>query len=230
MTEKNYYMNAGMRSRLHILRDILHNSGIQLRTVLDIGAHEGKWAKDFADIFPDTKIFMIEGDNDKANILENTPFSYAIAMLSDKIKSTTFYKTKLDITTGNSLYLENTVFFNNPDSYITETVMTTTLAEIVHRHNLSDIDLIKLDVQGSERDILVGGIDVVKSCKFLILELPIVEYNKGAPSLNDIMIFLDNIGFKMYDIIDLQYLDKTLIQFDAIFIRKDLNYSLELSA
>lgn len=218
MTQKSYYMNAGTRSRLHNLR----NSGIRFRTVLDIGAHEGNWAKDFLDIFPESNVFMIEGNRDTVDKLKPTGIPYTIAMLSDRVKSTTFYKTKLPCTTGNSLYKENTVFFSDPDSYTKETVITTTLTEVVNKHDLSDIDLIKLDVQGSERDILAGGIDVLEKCKFLILELPISEYNNGAPNLVEILNFLDKHGFKMYDIIDLQYLDQVLIQFDAIFIRKDL--------
>lgn len=192
--------------------------------MLDIGAHEGYWSKDIKSLFPSCHPFMIEGDRDKDKILRDTGFPYEIALLSDRKKKVTFHKTRAEYTTGNSIYRENTEFFQDSNLYYTETVTTTTLSDVVRRNNIADIDMIKLDVQGSEKDVLLGGLDIARGCKVIFTELSLTEYNEGSPSFVDMINFFDQIGFKMIDIVDLHYgADNTLLQIDAIFVNKHLS-------
>jgi hypothetical protein len=62
--------------------------------------------------------------------------------------------------------------------------------------------LIKLDTQGSELDIMKGGVDVIKSASHVILEVAVQEYNKGAPMKSDIVEFMKSVGFDKYYVID----------------------------
>ncbi len=41
------------------------SKGIDFNEVLDIGAFEGYWTKDFKEIFPDSNVLMIEANSDK---------------------------------------------------------------------------------------------------------------------------------------------------------------------
>ena len=66
----------------------------------------------------------------------------------------------------------------------------------------------------------MGGIEVIRQCKMLILELSVAMFNAGAPTFTEMIIFLDQIGFKLFDIYDYKYFNEQLIQIDAIFIRK----------
>lgn len=192
------------------------------RTVLDIGAFEGYWSRGIKEVFPTCHPFMIEGDKDKAEKLESTGHPFEIALLADKEKSVTFHKTKGVYTTGNSIYIENSLSFANGNpTYYTVTERTKTLSELVRRQGLRNIDLIKLDVQGAEKDVLMGGVDVLLSCKAVILEISLGEYNRGAPQVAEMIVFMDQMGFSMYDIVELHYDEKSqLQQFDAIFVPK----------
>jgi len=79
-----------------------------------------------------------------------------------------------------------------------------------------------MDVQGSELDIIKGGLDIIKKTKFLLLELQIFEYNKDAPMLSEVLTFLKKINFDLVDIFDLLYSSTgSLIQIDGFFVNRD---------
>jgi len=206
------------------VKERLRNLDFYPRTVLDIGAYEGYWSKDIKNIFPSCQPFMIEGDKDKDKILKNCGFPYEIALLSESKKDVKFYKSRCVYTTGNSIYLENSRYFFDPEYFYTEQVVTTTLKDVVERNKITNIDLIKLDVQGSEKDIMLGGLDVVRKCKAIFIEMSVLEYNIGSPSFVEMVNFLDQIGFRFTDIVDLNYdsSSKKLSQFDAIFTKREV--------
>jgi N12 class adenine-specific DNA methylase len=67
----------------------LRKIGYVLRKVLDIGAYEGNWSRDFLCVFPNTKILMLEEQESKRLILEKFANQYenvhvAIDLLSDE--------------------------------------------------------------------------------------------------------------------------------------------------
>jgi len=68
------------------------------------------------------------------------------------------------------------------------------LDELIDKHNLPIPDFIKLDTQGSELDILKGATKIVGKTPLIFTEMPIIEYNKGAPKFSEYMDF-----FKAHD-------------------------------
>lgn len=198
----------------------LKNSGFEPRTILDIGAHHGSWSEEILGIFPDSKVIMFEGNSDCIPHLEETGHPYELVMLSNEEKKVPFYKHKGRYTTGDSLYKEQTSAYTENNCNI-DYVECKTLDRVVTEMGLIEVDMIKIDVQGSEKDVLSGGKNIVKSAKVVLLELQILEYNKGAPMMLDILNFMDEIGFQMVDITELHYMpDHTLIQIDALFFNK----------
>ncbi len=57
--------------------------------------------------------------------------------------------------------------------------------------------MIKIDAQGNELNILKGATQVLK-CSYLILELPTIEYNEGAPQKDVVIEYLKNIGYIIF--------------------------------
>lgn len=202
--------NEGHLKRLRFYK----NKGIDFNNVLDIGACNGSWSLLVKSIFPVANILMVEANNDKEQILKKIG-NYKIALLSSEAdKEVNYYKSVSGDASGNSIYLENTNY-----KFIPERRITTTLKLIVP--NDVDYDLIKMDVQGSELDIIKGGLDIIKKSKFLLLELQIFEYNKDAPMLSEVLIFLKNINFDLVDVFDLLYSSTgSLIQIDGFFVNR----------
>ena len=74
---------------------------------------------------------------------------------------------------------------------------TMTLNTIVKTKNFPLPDLVKIDVQGSELDIIKGGLDVINNAKYLIVELQDVQYNRGAPMAHETIQFLNENGWEL---------------------------------
>ena len=83
-----------------------------------------------------------------------------------------------------------------------------------------NLDFIKIDTQGSEIDILKGSNEILSNCNLLYLETPVIEYNLNSPSLSECVEYLNSIDFVPYDICEVHYMDKMLVQIDILYIRK----------
>ena len=203
--------NEGHFKRLRFYK----NKGIDFKNILDIGACNGSWSLLVKSIIPGANILMVEANTDKEQILRKIG-NYKIALLSSEAnKEVNYYKSLSGDASGNSIYLENTKY-----KFIPEKRITTTLKLIVPKD--VDYDLIKMDVQGSELDIIKGSLDIIKKTKFLLLELQIFEYNKDAPMLSEVLTYLKNINFDLVDVFDLLYSSSgSLIQIDGFFVNRD---------
>tara|TARA_B100000780_G_scaffold218955_1_gene158056 strand:- start:120 stop:830 length:711 start_codon:yes stop_codon:yes gene_type:complete len=188
--------------------------GIKFDKVLDIGAYLGTWKDMFEKIFPESRILMIEANKEKEEILKKKG-EYLIALLGARDgELVDYFKcTNENISSGNSVFEENTSYQFNPEKR--KAITLSTLLK-----DQSEFDLIKIDTQGSELNILKGGIEIVKKSKFLLLELSIVEYNSKAPKCAEVIKYLEENDFVLIDICDLNYRNKSLIQIDGFFVNK----------
>lgn len=168
--------------------------------ILDIGANDGWWYKQTQLQYPNAKFVLIEANpnNEPALKLLNVP--YYIVCLSDTVKQVEFYiTTDSPTTTGASYYLENTEHFNESNIQILN-LITNTLDSMFPTETF---DIIKLDVQGSEVDIINGGLNLIQRATEIILEVPMfnVEYNIGAPSRQMYFDVMKKAGFETYEIL-----------------------------
>jgi FkbM family methyltransferase len=60
---------------------------------------------------------------------------------------------------------------------------------------ISDIDFLKLDVQGSELDCLQSGKDKLVNCVLVQIEVSFITLYKNQPGLGEVDVFLRSIGF-----------------------------------
>jgi FkbM family methyltransferase len=193
----------------------LSTRNVDIKNVLDIGAHEGNWSRLFQHYFPDANILMIEANKDKEEKLKELG-NYKIALLGHTDgKEVDYYKSIDQYTTGNTIYKEN----NITSTFVPEKTKTITLPTLLGSNK--GYDLIKMDVQGSELDIIKGAIPIIEDTKFLILELSILQYNQGAPLIAKVIEELNKLNFVMMDILDFNHSNDTyLIQIDALFANK----------
>lgn len=81
----------------------------------------------------------------------------------------------------------------------------------------------KLDVQGAEIPVLKGGKNLIDKAEVVILELPFAgQWNKECPDFKTHIDYMDNIGFIVFDIVDLHRLggNSVVFQIDILFIKK----------
>lgn len=144
---------------------------------------------------------MIEANPNCDSHLRLLSKPYYLVALSDKPGYADLYVEKVNkIGTGASMYKENTDWYGE-GMYETVRVKTETLDNL----NLFDsepIDFIKIDVQGSELDILKGGPNTLSRTSFVNCEVALIEYNQGAPLIGDVVDYMRDSGFCIIDIVE----------------------------
>lgn len=191
------------------------------KTILDIGANNGQFYNESKVIFPDSYFLLIEGNEYCEPSLKTLNVDYKISLLSDSVKEVDFYLRKQEYTcTGNSIYREKTSFYND-NEIIIEKKITDTLFNLLGQQYF---DLIKIDVQGSEIDIIIGGLDIINNCKGLLMEVSLEEYNEGSPTIEFVDAFMKNLNFVKVEVINnLNHpIKHTLIQQDVLYINMNL--------
>ena len=200
------------------------NKFIQPESILDIGAHSGQfygWAKN---VWPNVPIFMIEANRVHAeklkSLTQNNHDNYLITALGDKVRDVTFYTRKdKPWTEGNSYYKESN-FWDIPQLVLKSEITLKRLDDLFE--DSAVFDLVKIDTQGSEKDIIQGGINLVKKASALILEVSYIEYNEGAPTAEEVTDFVKQVGFVENMSIGEHYHEDKIIQKDILFLNEDI--------
>lgn len=218
----NKLFNSLYKQKLNsIILHLLENS-IEIENIYDVGAFQGKWTKQMNETcLKKSRFFMFEANIENEIHLKNLDHKYFINVLSDKTKSVKFYSKSHS---GDSYYLEKTKFYE--DTIKPKSLLTTTLNDIQKTQNIPLPDFLKIDTQGSEIDILIGANKILKNCKIILLECPIVSYNIGAPPLQKYIDYLDKIDFLPLDITEIHHLDKVLVQVDIIFLKRQIFHQI----
>jgi FkbM family methyltransferase len=177
----------------------LKEAGIDIKSILDIGAAHGHFSRFMKHYYPDASVTAIECNPEDKHFLDSTNWNVIYTCLGDKKCTKTFYTNPNEpVGGGSSFYLENTEYFNKP----TETQMQ---IQTLDSLNLGGFDLIKIDTQGSEHDIIAGGTETIQKTRFLLLELSFLEYNKGGALIDDVLAQTRSLGFRMLDTFGPEY-------------------------
>ena len=206
-----------------LITNILTNNNVNV--VYDIGAYKGDFSKKIHSIKPSASIYAFEANSKhkRPKWSNNVPtIEWFNTVLSNTIEEKKFYSLG---TTGDSLYKE--IYNNKHNENKVEIVTTDTIDNIIKTHNLQLPEFIKIDVQGSELDILSRA-DLSK-CVAIHCETPIdgIVYNQGAPSRQEYFSFFEQNGFmytkKVRDLDVGKKENRTVVQQDYIFSKVELD-------
>jgi FkbM family methyltransferase len=179
----------------------LKANGFYPEVVYDIGACVLHWTKRAkTEVWNEAKYFCFEA-------MEETEFlykefgvdGYYNGVLTDSDnKFVDFYKS-IYSPGGNSYYLENQNisggnYYNESTKY---RMRGMSLDTIVHYNNFPLPNLIKMDVQGAELDIVKGASKCIEHADHLILELQNIDYNMGAPKAQEVIEYLQTVGYEL---------------------------------
>jgi FkbM family methyltransferase len=197
---------------------------IKIDTVLDIGAHKGKWTKEFKKHYPNVRALMIEANTDHVEELTRIG-PYITALVGKNNEEVDYYVCDdKENNQGNGIYRENT---NVP--FKSTKQKTATLDSLLPGQKF---DLIKMDVQGAELDIIQGSPGIINNTKYLWLELQPHNYNIGAPSAGKVIGYLNQIGFEIITIDEVNVGSGVIMGMDMIFVNvrnKDLKIEYNIN-
>jgi FkbM family methyltransferase len=196
----------------------LKQHGFNPQYCIDIGAYTGTWTAMFKDIFPDSKVLMIEAQEGKRADLEsilklfNKSVSYEIALLAaEHDKAVRFH----EMETGSSVFEESSSIERT-----TKEVKTETLDSLLKRHSaFTKPCFLKLDTQGYELEILKGAEKTLPHVQAILLEASLLPINSGCPLIAEVIRFLDEKGFQLFDFCSqVRRNDQVLWQTDLLFL------------
>ena len=197
--------------RYEVLRD-KHN--FYPFRILDIGAHFGDWSRTIKSIYPNSEVLSIEANPNCTTRLSRINPNYLISFLGKEEGETQFYINNANpYCTGASAYLEQTHYYKTPTSITLPIITLDSLNQ--------QFDFIKMDVQGAELDIIKGGLNTIQNATILQLELAMLDYNQGAPKASEIISYLYNLGFDLFDIGSFYFWDDKLNQSDMLFVNRE---------
>lgn len=164
---------------------------------LDVGANTGLYSLVFAarnDFGVNKKVLAFEPQRVQANILRDSIiknnwqhqfFVYELAL--SNVDGEAWINNESDVSTGGSLT-------KTQSSRGVELVKLTTLDNFCRANRVELIDFIKIDVEGHEYELLMGGELTIKQYMPLIF----IELSPNTKSISETTFFLKSLGYEMY--------------------------------
>jgi len=201
-------------------------TSLGVRTVFDVGAHTGEFARMIHDILPDAVIISFEPlaepfellKHNMASIPKFRAFNCALgAETSTKEMHHNEFSPSSSLLAMADLHKESFPFTKRVAG---ELVEIRRLDDVARSLGAEEEILIKIDVQGYEEKVLFGGEDLVSRARVLIIEVTFKTLYEGQPLFDDIYKHVSQKGFKYMGNFDqlLSPVDGSVLQADAIFI------------
>jgi FkbM family methyltransferase len=195
--------------------------------IFDIGANTGQCIRRFKNIFPNSIIHSFEPIKEIFDIIKKNFISKNIVInnyaCGDKNTYKKFNFNKLSYT---SSFLE--INKKNKRTYLFEKkkkieIRIVKLDDYIKKHDIKNIDILKVDAQGYELKILKGTEKFLKKIKFVEIELTLDDIYINNPSLYQIDYIMNKNSFVLYQIGEFHYEDATdrLLSIDLLY--KNLN-------
>lgn len=189
-------------------------------TVIDVGVADG--TPELYQTFPEATHLLIEPlseyESALKSICQKYKGLYVLAAAGPQVG-----ELKINVHSGDLL---GSSFLKESDGAefdgVERVVPIVRVDETCRQHNLSGPYLLKADVQGFELEVLAGAGGILSELEFIILETTLFEFYKGGAQFYDVVAYLKQIGYVVYDIVDgtKRPLDGALCQVNTVFVKE----------
>lgn len=181
--------------------------------IIDVGAYQGEWTRLARRVFPDVPVIMVEAQESKRLMLEQVCAELPSTTYASEVLAATSGETVdfFEMETGSSIYSEQSNVART-----TKQLCTKTLDEVANFFVGTNLFL-KVDVQGAELQVLAGGCETLKRCAVIQLEVAMLAYNQGAPTILEVLQYMDDRDFVPFDISGESRPMGHLVQIDMLF-------------
>lgn len=176
-----------------------------LSFVLDVGANEGQWLTSLLVLVPVKEAWVFEPNPDAMQRCRMRAAQYPGITFHEVAVGAVLGRAVLHVTQSSdfsSLLIPNTTlieahYSNNPAKIIAEQMVeVTTLDKIVPLSK--EIDLLKIDVQGVEREVLQGASLTLKRTAAILLEVNLRSHYDGDQTFGSLYSVLEARGFELW--------------------------------
>jgi FkbM family methyltransferase len=196
--------------------DRLQGRKIDVATVIDVGASDGRWSKEMMRVYPRANYFLIEANSVHQPALErfcgHRPGTQYTIAAAGETRGTVFFDASDPFGGVAAASAREDHFVSLPS--------TTIDAEVADR-GLRGPFLVKLDTHGYEIPILRGAERTLAEAEVLVIECYNFRVTPEALLFHEMCAFLGERGFRCVDVFDLLYRprDAAFWQFDLLFVR-----------
>ena len=183
---------------LNAARILLGDDATKPMTIFDVGANRGEYTSAILELYPRSRVFAFEPSRETFRLLEAqfASMSQVVKLnygLGCKARSQLLYKESQYARIASLTPLDVI------DHDYTEKVVISTLDEVVSEHGISEIDLLKIDVEGHELDVITGAQNTLtlRKIKCLQFELGGSSIDTNT-TLKDIYEMLSQYGYRIY--------------------------------
>lgn len=145
---------------------------IKPQIIIDAGANTGLSAIFFTNKFPKAKVFSIEPENSNFKcLLENTKYYKNILCLQNALSNIPNQKIET-ISLGLGKWGFTTRVINDIENSKNENIINSiTIDEIVSEYNIKHIDILKIDIEGGEKELFESNYSKwIPITKYIIIE------------------------------------------------------------
>ena len=203
---------------------------LPIRTIIDVGANTGQFARYISDLFPEGDILAFEP--------LAGPFKELQRWANQMGERVTVFNLAIGEEEGgfeifnHEAHSPSSSFLKTTD--VCETLYPFTKKQVSRKVKLSTLDkiigslsrplvpdiLIKLDVQGYEDRVVRGGRETFKMAKACILEVNLDKLYQKQTTFNDITFLLYELGYRYAGNLAQAYADDGhVIYIDAVFMK-----------
>lgn len=213
----------------NFLADQLRLVGENAKVIFDVGANTGQTSREYLPLFPKATIHAFEPFPDSHGALQELSrqeprvvcHQLAIANFSG---TTEFFGNRNPVTNSMLRSSDRAAELVGPghlEAVETIEVRCTTLDEFCEQARIDSIDILKLDIQGSELRALQGASGLLSRHKAALVyaECLFVPLYEGQGWYWEIAGLLEEYGYRLFDFYNFTYADDGQLRWgDAIFL------------
>jgi FkbM family methyltransferase len=194
------------------------NRDLEIGTVIDIGASDGRWSDVCAKHYPDAHYLLIEAQDPheealKAYVSVHPKAQYVLAAAGDACGE--IYFDDSDLFTGFASKIRS--------EGARKVVRETTIDHEIGASSLPGPYMIKLDTHGYEVPILCGATETLRNTNLLVIETYNFRIIESSLLFHEIIAYMRERGFGVIDMSEPHWrvLDFAFWQIDLFFVRLD---------
>ncbi|MDP1880987.1 MAG: FkbM family methyltransferase [Parachlamydiaceae bacterium] len=172
-----------------------------ISTIIDVGANRGQFAYAASSKYPNAKIYSFEPDAIIFNEMEKrlkwnkniVMFNYALGNSDGTID---FFQNP-DSQTSSILKIANGQLELDPSSNNGEIIKVgiKKLDSIIPEFQITSPALLKIDAQGYERYVLEGGLTLLESIDYILIEASFIRMYEGESLFDDLHSLLKSLRY-----------------------------------
>jgi FkbM family methyltransferase len=202
----------------------LAGRGIDINTVIDIGASDGRWSAICEEHYPACHYLLVEAHDPHAEALETycaarPKAQYVLAVAGDECGEVHFYFDDKDLFGGAASKIE----LPGVDAWTCKVVRQITIDDAIGTRALPGPYMIKLDTHGYEVPILRGAKETLRKANLVVIETYNFRVQESSLLFHEMVAYMRDLGFGVIDMSEpiWREFDLALWQIDLFFVPLD---------